>query len=75
MCTEKYKVCTEYSMSNREKDGKKIKQSLGTEQSYLVIDSFDFVYRKIFRESLKMSRKDVGSLYFNTRMYVRNMIK
>lgn len=75
MCTEKYKVCTEYSMSNREKDGKKIKQSLGTEQSYLVIDSFVFVYRKIFRESLKMSRKDVGSLYFNTRMYVRNMIK
>ena len=75
MCTEKYKVCTEYSMSNREKDGKKIKQSLGTEQSYLVIDGFVFVYRKIFRESLKMSRKDVGSLYFNTRMYVRNMIK
>ena len=75
MCTEKYKVCTEYSMSNREKDGKKIQQSLGTEQSYLVIDSFVFVYRKIFRESLKMSRKDVGSLYFNTRMYVRNMIK
>lgn len=75
MCTEKYKVCTEYSMSNREKDGKKMKQSLGTEQSYLVIDSFVFVYRKIFRESLKMSRKDVGSLYFNTRMYVRNMIK
>lgn len=75
MCTEKYKVCTEYSMRNREKDGKKIKQSLGTEQSYLVIDSFVFVYRKIFRESLKMSRKDVGSLYFNTRMSVRNMIK
>lgn len=68
-------MCTEYSMRNREKDGKKIKQSLGTEQSYLVIDSFVFVYRKIFRESLKMSRKDVGSLYFNTRMSVRNMIK
>ena len=26
-------MCTEYSMSNREKDGKKIKQSLGTEQT------------------------------------------
>ena len=48
MCTEKYKVCTEYSMSNRETEGKKIKQSLGTEQSYLVIDSFVFVYGEIF---------------------------
>ena len=31
MCTEKYKVCTEYSMSNREKDGKKIRVYLNVE--------------------------------------------
>ena len=46
-------MCTEYSMSNREKDGKKIQQSLGTEQSYLVIDSFVFVYREIFQRIVK----------------------
>lgn len=68
-------MCTEYSMSNREKDGKKIQQSLGTEQSYLVIDSLFSYIEKFSKESLKRLRRDIGSLYFNTRIYVRNMIK
>jgi len=64
LCTEKYKVCTEYSMSNREKDGKKIQQSLGTEQSYLVIDSFVFVYREIFQRIVKNVKERCGKFVF-----------
>ena len=57
-------MCTEYSMSNREKDEKKIKQSLGTEQSYLVIDSFVFVYREIFQRIVKKVKERYWKFVF-----------
>ena len=57
-------MCTEYSMSNQKKGGKKIKQSLGTEQSYLVIDSFVFVYREIFQRIVKKVKERYWKFVF-----------
>ena len=48
----------------KRKDGKKIKQSLGTEQSYLVIDSFVFVYREIFQRIVKKVKERYWKFVF-----------
>ena len=47
-----------------QKDGKKIQQSLGTEQSYLVIDSFVFVYREIFQRIVKKVKERYWKFVF-----------